>query len=80
MAREEVQGLFHTLGLAMSPRSLRSPVVNYRLNGVYLHLKKKKKRQRKQETQSFCLREEHLFNPGKNPGLLPIWEASWHCE
>lgn len=42
MAREEVQGLFHTLGLAMSPRSLRSPVVNYRLNGVYLHLKKKK--------------------------------------
>lgn len=49
MAREEVQGLFHTLGLAMSPRSLRSPVVNYRLNGVYLHLKKK--RQRKQETE-----------------------------
>lgn len=55
MVRKEVQGLFHTFGLAMSPRSLRNPDVNYCLNGVYFHLEKKKKekkkRQRKQETQ-----------------------------
>lgn len=47
MVRKEVQGLFHTFGLAMSPRSLRNPDVNYCLNGVYFHLEKKKEGKKK---------------------------------
>lgn len=36
--------------------------------------------EKKNTWRDFLWETECLLNPGKNPGPLPIWEASWHRE